>query len=160
MTPRIETIKPKMLIGITNRMSLANDQTSALWREFLVRKEEITNRMNTDRYSIQDYGKIDFQSFTPQTEFNNWAAVEVKDNSALPEGMKPATIEGGLYAVFIHHGTPQTFPKTFQQIFGVWLPASGYQLDQRAQFEIMKEDYSPFDDNAQEEVWIPIKQQP
>ncbi|MEZ4945949.1 MAG: GyrI-like domain-containing protein [Cyclobacteriaceae bacterium] len=160
MTPRIETITPKTLVGLQIRMNLANNKTSELWRTFLQRKEEIHHRTNTDRYSIQVFDSPQhMNTFTPLTEFDKWAAVEVNDATRMPQGMKSITIEAGQYAVFIHHGAAHTFQKTFDHIFGVWLPASGYQFDHRPQFEIMKADYNPFDDNAQEEVWIPIKQQ-
>lgn len=158
MTPRIETITPKTLVGLQIRMSLANNKTSELWRAFLQRKEEIQNRTHTDRYSIQVFDPSqDINTFTPHTEFDKWAAVEVSDTTGVPQGMKSITIEAGQYAVFIHHGAAHTFPKTFDHIFRVWLPTSGYQLDHRPQFEIMQANYNPFDDNAQEEVWIPIR---
>lgn len=158
MTPRIETIIPKTLVGLQIRMTLANNKTSELWRAFLPRKEEIQHRTNTDRYSIQVFDSPQhMNNFTPHTEFDKWAAVEVSDTTHLPQDMKSITIEAGQYAVFLHHGAAHTFQKTFGYIFGKWLPASGYQLDHRPQFEIMQADYNPFDDNAQEEVWIPIR---
>lgn len=158
MTPRIETIKEKTLVGLQIRMTLANNKTSELWRAFLPRKEEIQHRTHTDRYSIQVFDlSQNINPFTPHTEFDKWAAVEVSDTTHLPQGMKSITIEAGKYAVFIHHGAAHAFQKTYDHIFGVWLPASGYQFDHRPQFEIMKANYNPFDENAQEEVWIPIR---
>lgn len=156
MTPRIEIIKERMLVGLQVKMSLANNKTSELWREFLRRKNEVINRSNTDRYSIQIYNQP-MDAFTPHTEFDRWAALEVTSLSDIPKGMKPITIEGGQYAVFIHHGAANNYQETFQYIFETWLPASSYQVDQRAHFEIMQQDYNPFDENAKEEVWIPIK---
>lgn len=156
MTPRIEIIKEKILVGLQVRMSFANDKTSELWREFLRRKNEVINRSNTQRYSIQVYNKS-MDAFTPHTEFDRWAAVEVTSLSDIPQGMQSITIEGGEYAVFIHRGAANNYQRTFQYIFGTWLPASSYQVDQKAHFEIMPQDYNPFDENAQEEVWIPIK---
>ncbi len=63
----------------------------------------------------------------------------------------------GLYAVFIHKGDASTAPKTFEYIFGTWLPNSEYLLDNRPHFEILGEKYKNEDPNSEEEVWIPIK---
>ena len=60
------------------------------------------------------------------------------------------------YAVFIHKGTPQDFPKTFAYIFENWIPNSKYKVDSREHFELIPETYRPDDSNAKEEVWIPI----
>lgn len=67
-------------------------------------------------------------------------------------------LTGGLYAVFIHKGGPNTFPKTFQYIFRTWLPASDYTVDNRAHFEILGEKYKNEDPNSEEEVYIKRKQ--
>lgn len=98
MTPRIETITPKTLVGLQIRMNLANNKTSELWRTFLQRKEEIHHRTNTDRYSIQVFDSPQhMNTFTPLTEFDKWAAVEVNDATRMPQGMKSITIEAGQY---------------------------------------------------------------
>lgn len=158
MTPKIESIKPKTLVGLHVRMTLAENKTSELWRAFLPRAQEINNRSNTLRYSIQVYDATqDITTFTPQTAFSKWAAVEASLTEPLPDGMSSITIPEGKYAVFIHHGAASEFAKTFQFIFGKWLPSSGYQFDNRPQFEVMQADYNPFDENAMEEVWIPIR---
>jgi AraC family transcriptional regulator len=48
-------------------------------------------------------------------------------------------------------------PKTFQYIFGTWLPNSEYVLDNRPHFEILGEKYKNDDPTSEEEIWIPIK---
>ena len=47
--------------------------------------------------------------------------------------------------------------KTFQYIFGTWMPDSGYKWDNRPQFEILGEKYKNNDPSSEEEIWIPIK---
>jgi AraC family transcriptional regulator len=42
-------------------------------------------------------------------------------------------------------------------IFQTWLPASGYEYDNREQFEIMGEKYHHMDPRSEEEVWIPVR---
>ena len=55
---------------------------------------------------------------SPQTEFTKCAMVEVSEFKNIPRGMETLTLVGGLYAVFIHKGRVQDFPKTLEYIFG------------------------------------------
>ncbi len=156
--PKITEITERKLIGIRTAISLSNDKTRELWQQFMPRRNEIAGFLNNRFYSMQVYDKNqDFNSFTPNTMFEKWAAVEVVDFGTVPEGMEPYLLASGKYAVFIHRGPASAFQKTYQHIFGVWLPNSDYELDSRAHFEILEEHYDPNDPNAEEEVWIPIK---
>ena len=100
---------------------------------------------------------FDIRSFTPQTLFTKWAAVEVENIGSIPNGMEAYELKGGLYAVFLHKGTPAEFPATMQYIFQQWLPKSEYFLDQREHFELLGEKYKNNHPDSEEEVWIPIK---
>lgn len=158
MEPRIELLSPKKLIGKHVKMCYANNQTGELWRNFMIRRKEITNNLNSDLYSLQVYDKsLDFRQFSPQTEFEKWALTEVSDFDSIPEGMEKYELEGGLYAVFDFKGMPADFPKVFQYILGTWLPNSEYELDNREHFELIGEKYKNNDPNSEEEIWIPIK---
>jgi len=42
---------------------------------------------------------------------------------------------GGRYAVVTHKGQYETLGKTYQQIYGGWLPQSGYDLRDAPAFE-------------------------
>ncbi|HSG48158.1 MAG TPA: GyrI-like domain-containing protein, partial [Longimicrobiales bacterium] len=64
----------------------------------------------------------------------------------------------GLYAVFEHHGTADSFGRTAEYIFGHWLPESPYQLAPREFFEVLGPGYRPDDPEAVEDVWIPIRE--
>ncbi|MCX6225336.1 MAG: GyrI-like domain-containing protein [Bacteroidia bacterium] len=124
----------------------------------LIPRIEIANQISDLLYAIQVYGpSMNFETFNPDYPFIKWATVEVPDFDSIPEGMKPFTLPGGLYAVFIHKGTGAEASKTFGYIFGTWLPASEYIADQRPHFEILGEKYKRNDPSSEEEVWIPIK---
>ena len=108
---------------------------------------------------MQIYDKsLDFKDFNQNTEFEKWAAIEVTDFNIIPNEMESYTLISGLYAVFVHKGPANEFQKTFQFIFGQWLPSSEYILDNRAHFELLGEKYKNNDPNSEEEVWIPIRQ--
>lgn len=155
MQPAIETLTDRQLIGIQLRMSLSNNKTAELWRSFMPRRREIQNNLSLDLFSIQVYGQpVDFSQ--PDQEFVKWAAVEVSNFDAVPDGMDTLLLHGGLYAVFHYIGS-STDTNIFRYIFGTWLPSSDYLLDDRPHFEILGEKYRNADPTSEEDIWIPIK---
>jgi AraC family transcriptional regulator len=158
--PRIEILSPKKLVGVGARMSLADDSTPQLWQSLMPRRTEIENRLTREYISLRAYGKSGMapaEMFAPKTEFEKWAAVEVDGHENIPEGMRGYSLEGGVYAVFVHRGPASAFALTMQRIFLEWLPASDYELDDREHFEVLQEGWSPVDPSVEEEIWVPIR---
>jgi AraC family transcriptional regulator len=109
-------------------------------------------------YSVEIYHDPDFfKDIDPSKEFEKWAAVEVTGPGFIPPGMETIILPEGPYAVFIHRGAASDGPKTYQYIFGKWLPSSEYLLDDRPHFALMGEKYKNNDPDSEEEIWIPIK---
>lgn len=159
MDCRIETLAEKKMIGHRRVMSFANNETRQLWQGFMPHRKEIGNAIGTELYSVQVYdAAFSFERFDPIREFEKWAVVEVTDFESVPEGMEALTIPGGLYAVFHHVGPASAGPRTFQYIFGTWLPGSDYVLDTRPHFEVLGEKYKNEDPASEEDIWIPIRQ--
>ncbi len=157
MKPRIEILDPKKLIGIRKKMSLTENTTAVLWRDFMSKRSSVKNRVSTEYFSMQVYGDGEKELFSPKTLFEKWAAVEVSTDEVIPDGMESYSLCGGKYAVFNHKGPAAAFPKTMHYIMTIWLPESEYELDNREYFELLLEGYDPLDPEAEEEVWIPIK---
>ena len=154
MSPEIREFPGKLFAGVRRRMSLVNDRTSELWREFRSREVEIPKRVAGETYSVKVYdSSYSFANFDPSAEFEKWAAAEVSD---LSDRFEMIEVPAGKYAVFLHKGTAADAPQTFGYIFGQWLPNSGFELDLRPHFDVMPEGYDPFDPNSEEEIWIPI----
>lgn len=156
MEPRIETLQDKKLVGTRLSISLANNKTGDIWKNFIPRLREITNNLSSDLISMAIYKPNYFSDFKPTNEFEKWAAIEVADFDNLPNGLETFTLKGGLYAVFDYKG-PCTDMSIFQYIFGTWMPKSDYILDERPHFEILGDKYKNADPNSEEEIWIPIK---
>ncbi|MES2141151.1 MAG: GyrI-like domain-containing protein [Bacteroidota bacterium] len=156
MQPRIETLKEKKLVGLSLKMSLADNKTAELWQSFMPRRKEINNPQATEIFSLQVYEPSYFDSFDPYKVFEKFALVEVTDFEVIPHKMKKFTLPGGLYAVFDYKGL-STDTKIFEYIFSTWLPGSTYSLDNRPHFEILGEKYANNDPNSEEAIWIPIK---
>lgn len=154
--PEIRDFAGKLLVGVRRRTSFANDRTSEIWREFRMSEKNIRERVGRESYSVKVYDAgYSFERFDPSAEFDKWAAAEVKTPNNAGETLE---IPAGKYAVFIHKGPATEAQRTFSYIFREWVPNSEFELDQRPHFEVLPEGYDPFDPEAQEEVWIPIKE--
>jgi AraC family transcriptional regulator len=157
MIPRIEILAEKKFIGKRMTMSLADNKTLDLWQNFMPRRKEIKNNIGTDLFSIQLYDPFYFRSFDPAALFEKWAAIEVEEFGIVPDGMEAFLLEGGLYAVFNYKGSSGKAAETFQYIFRIWLPDSGFLLDNRPHFEVLGTKYNNDDPDSEEEIWIPVK---
>nr|WP_315200479.1 GyrI-like domain-containing protein [uncultured Flavobacterium sp.] len=157
MTPRIETLNKKKLIGKRLTMSFANYKVSELWRSFMPIRKEINDKLSNDLISMTIYKPTHFLNFSPSNEFEKWAAVEVSDFDNVPSEMETFTLAGGLYAIFDYKGL-NTDDSIFRYIYGEWIPNSDYDLDNRPHFEILGDKYKNNDPASEEEIWIPIKQ--
>ena len=157
MEPEIRTVAEKKLVGKRLSMSFTNNLTQQLWQSFMPVKKEITGVMGADLYSLQNYPPGFFTPFNPAATFEKWATVEVAGFKKLPPGLETLILPAGLYAVFIHKGPASEGAGTFQYIFQTWLPASGYELDDRPHFEVMGAKYKNDEQDSEEEVWIPVR---
>lgn len=156
MTPRIEIVNEKKLVGTRFTMSFANYKIAELWGDFMPRRKEITNNLTNDLISLAVYKPAHFSDFDPENEFDRWAAVEVADFNNVPAEMETFVLQGGLYAVFEYKGL-NTDIAIFQYIFGTWMPGSKYVLDDRPHFEVLGNKYKNNDPASEEEIWIPIR---
>ncbi|HEU4789135.1 MAG TPA: GyrI-like domain-containing protein [Flavobacterium sp.] len=154
MTPRIEILSEKKLIGKRLQMSLANNKTHELWQTFMPRRAEIQNPISADLFAVQVYEPTYFEAFAPNAVFEKWATLEVSDFDNIPAEMESFTLSDGLYAVFELKGHDIVI---FDYIFRTWIPNSKYNLDNRPHFEILGAKYKKDDPNSEEEIWIPIK---
>lgn len=156
--PKLVETAERRLAGLKARMSFVDDRTSELWRTFRSRESEISDRIGMNSFSVKVYDLYySFSNFDPAAEFDKWAAAEIRNTGAVPVQFAETTIPKGEYAVFIHRGTPADAPRTFGYIFGTWLPNSEFVIDQRPHFEVLPAGYDPFDPEAEEEIWIPVK---
>ncbi|MFI0426045.1 MAG: GyrI-like domain-containing protein [Flavobacterium sp.] len=155
MKPTIKIFPETKFIGKNLSFSYTDYRAFELWSSFMPRRNEIQNALGTDLFNIQ-INPENFD-FNPQTKFVKWAVVPVSDFDFVPEGMQLLIVEEGLYAVFNHIGDASKARETFGYIYGVWLPNSEYELDNRPQFEILGEKYKNNAADSEEEIWIPVK---
>ena len=154
--PEIKKLKEKKLVGKRLTMSLVDNKTAELWKSFMSKRGEITTILTNDLISMQVYSLGYFEDFRLVNKFEKWAVVEVSDFQAIPDELETFILTEGLYAVFAYKGS-STDNSIFQYIFGVWLPNSDYNLDNRPHFEILGEKYKNADPDSEEEIWIPVR---
>jgi AraC family transcriptional regulator len=157
MLLRFEVLTEKKLVGKCIATSFADNKTAQLWRSFMPHRNEITTALGPMLYSVEIYPAGYFEQFDPTTQFEKWAAMEVKDFAGIPENMTSLFIPAGLYAVFIHRGPASRAAATYEYIFRTWLPAADFVLDQRPHFAVMNEKYRHEDAASEEEVRIPVR---
>ncbi len=156
--PKILETGEKILVGMRITTTLLEGRESELWRTFRSRASEIPERTGINFFSVKVYGAdYSFSSrFDPNAAFDKWAAIEVANFVEVHEDFEQLIIPVGRYAVFIHYGTPAMAAVTFGHIFGSWLPNSDFEVDHRPHFEVLGDKWSPFDPEAEEEVWVPV----
>lgn len=157
--PRFEKCPKLSLVGKKLLMSIIENRTQELWKSFMPKRGQITNRVGEEYYSVEVYSGLDyFKAFDPIKKFEKWAAVKVNDYNSVPETMEQLIIPEGDYAVFLYKGESSNVTSFYQYIFTEWLPNSEYELDDRPHFAVMAEKYKNNDPSSEEEIWIPIRE--
>lgn len=142
--------------GIRGNTSLSNNQIPELWEYFL--------RFHINSYHFTGIGySICETQQTAYTEegdvsFSVLIGSSVKNFDNLPKTLVGKTLKAGRYAVFTHRGTFANLFKSYQYIYGTWLPTSKEELDDREDFEVYKRRVLSFDDPKNEvKIFIPLK---
>ncbi|MFN5033814.1 MAG: GyrI-like domain-containing protein [Bacteroidota bacterium] len=152
--PSFIEIAEAYLVGKQLEMSLQQNRTAELWGSFVPLIKAIPNRLDSFRYSLQEYPPHYFDQFNPTLPFKKWALVAVKNHSSIPETCHGFILPGGLYAVFHLKGNDT---QIFQYIYSSWLPSSGYVLDHRPHFELLGDKYKNGDPASEEDIYIPVR---
>ncbi|MEL4307659.1 GyrI-like domain-containing protein [Joostella sp. CR20] len=153
----IKILKEHFLVGKSVSMSILENKTQMLWKQFMPKRRKIKNVISDDFFSVEVYPNDYFDAFIPTKTFKKWAAVKVENFKNQPEEFEQLYIPEGKYAVFTYKGKSSEAYKCYQYIYGEWLSVSGNSLDNRPHFAVMGEKYKNDDPTSEEEIWIPIK---
>jgi AraC family transcriptional regulator len=155
MDAKILTKQAFKIIGMSYFGENKNKEISRLWDAFLPRMESIKNRINPPiSYGIC----YPVEGKSNEAAFEYIAAVEVSDLIDLPEEMVGRTIPARKYAVFTHKGSVDKILETYQAVYAVWQPKSGYELLKAPDFEYYDERFNPDNPETSElDIYIPIK---
>lgn len=156
LSPKIMTVEEISIIGIRFNTTINGKETVAMWQKF-------HGQIPHDLLSNKQYGVFEavkdctLQSFHADRESTAFIGVETPENYPVPEHMLSKKLCGGKYAVFTHKGTVDTLIQTYQYIWGVWFPKSGFQIADRDDFECYTERFAGADhDKSEIDIYFPI----
>lgn len=150
MDPEIKSLPGFTVVGLPYRGINEKNEIPQLWEQFVPRVDEIKHRIR-DHKAYGVIGTADEKT----GEFDYLTGLPVESVGDLPDGMRSWEVPEQLYAVF-----PCTLPSlmhTFQYIYQVWLPQSGYTRADGPEFELYDENFRPDEGRLDMFVYIPIK---
>lgn len=146
-----------MLAGKHLTVTHSNERSAELWRSFMPLRKTITTAVSNDLFSVQVYPNgLDISTYHPDAPFEKWAAIEVTGFEQIPSELDTLLLPEGSYAVFSYRGLPAAAQPFINEIFTVWLPQSGYRLDDRPHFAVMGEKYTNSSADSEETFWVPV----
>lgn len=157
-SPELVMLKETRVAGLRGTTSLFDNRLPGLWEEFM--------RLHKDLFVTAGagYGICETQQtvYTKDGDvmFAAMVGSPVNTFDELPLFLPLDTkiLRAGKFAVFTHRGTFANLFKTYQYIFGTWLPAAKEELDDREDFEVYEREVSTFDAPDNEvKIYIPIK---
>jgi AraC family transcriptional regulator len=149
MVPKFVSLPAFTLVGMKMRVRPQGKVPGELWDEFGPRMGEVQHVAGPDIA----YGLTDNMNMGTG-EFDYMAGLQVGSAADIPAGMTAHDVPAQTYAVF-----PCTLPTiraTFDHIYAVWLPGSGYARTSGPELELYDETFDPRDPASVFEVYIPI----
>ena len=89
--------------------------------------------------------------------FEYVAGFPVSQVEDVPVGFVVRQVPEYTYAVFAHRGDLAGLGKTYEYIYEVWLPQSGYQLAAKIDFEYYDQDFKDFAPDSVFYIYLPVK---
>ena len=149
MEPKFVSLPAFTLVGMKVRVKPQSNTPGQLWDEFGPRMGEIQHPAAPDvAYGVTD--NMDMAT----GEFDYFAGMEVSSTAAIPASMVALDVPAQTYAVF--PCTLPTIPETYQEIYGIWLPRSGYLRAPGPELEVYGEAFDPREPASVFEAYIPV----
>lgn len=154
--PEILLLEETKVAGFRGTVSLSDNRIPELWGRFL-RVCKDMDVFTGVGYSICETQQTAYTK-DGDVAFSVLVGGSVHCFDGLPPALVRKTLCAGKYAVFTHHGSFANLVKTYQYIYGTWLPTAKEELDDREDFEVYEREVLSFDDADNEvRIFIPIK---
>ena len=153
MEPRIVSLPEFTIVGMPYFGKNENQEIAVLWGKFNPRIKEIKNIAD----GSAAYGLCTSKPELKTGEFEYVAGFRVTSEEEIPEGMVVRHVLANQYAVFTHVGALENLRDTYDFIYHVWLPQSGYQINGRIDFEWYDQDFKDFAPDSRFYIYVPIK---
>lgn len=149
------------LAGMHTQTSFNDNKIPELWQKFMPRVKEFCTISCTDfYYAVHPFEtELDINNFDETISIKRWACVPVHNFENLPKGIETYTLQAGKYLKYIYKGRAQDIFPFVKMLYTEWLPASGYTLDERDDFEIIDNSryFGPHHPASEIDLYVPIK---
>jgi AraC family transcriptional regulator len=155
MNVKIKTL-PNYHIAYMRNIGPYGPEVGKLWNK-LNQWAELYSLRTNDRISLGI--SYDNPNVTAPEKCRYDAALVVPKNFKADTQVNLADVPGGKYAVLKYAGTPMDIGKAYSDLFGVWLPNSGFQPDNRPIFELYvgEAEIDPRKGTLKCEICMPIR---
>jgi AraC family transcriptional regulator len=157
MTPQIVTVPEIYIMGIRYKTTISGNESGSMWQFF---NRQISDAFrNYERYGIfETLEDCSSNTFNSQSEITALVGIEYPKEQPMLNGMQRKKLFGGTYAKFVHTGKVENLIQTYHYIWGVWFPKSGFELDNRDDFECYTERFLGENmERSEIDIYFPIK---
>ncbi len=154
MEPKFKRLDDLIVVGLQTLNTCHYNVIPVLWQRFLKRESEVQH------VAIENVGigvSFDIEKKGKDSEYFHLVGHPVSNTGEIPEGMTYRKIPAHDYAVFTHHGPLSTLGKTYDFIYGEWLPQSEYEYDDSNELEWYDERFDPESEESEFDIYVPIK---
>jgi AraC family transcriptional regulator len=123
-----------------------------LWDRFVPRLASLPPPVGGRTWGVC-FGDRPADPSAPKTFFY-MAALEVEGLGDIPPDMVGKTVPAARYAVFTHRGGLSGLHATIREVWGRWLPASGYRPAGTPDLELYDERFHP--ETGEIDLYVPI----
>jgi AraC family transcriptional regulator len=161
LKPEITIISSTHILGIRFETSIDENCSVSMW-EKLNQQITVFNDPQLSfcrRYEIYEVAdSCSAQSFGGDCSINAFIGIEYPSRIKTEYGLQTKELSEGKYAKFVHVGTVDTLLNTYQYIWSVWFPKSGYELAEQDDFECYTERFlGPNNPHSEIDIYFPVK---
>ncbi|WP_343250098.1 AraC family transcriptional regulator [Diplocloster hominis] len=155
-TPDILILQETKVAGLRGTTSLSDNRIPKLWEQYQLLHKKLSVTADAG-YIICETQQTAYAKDGDVT-FSVMAGSPINNHDTLPPPLSEKTLSAGRYAVFTHRGPLTNLFKTYQYIYGTWLPTSKEKLDNRDDFEVYNREILSYNAPDNEvRIHIPIK---
>ena len=153
MEPTFVNLPTFTVVGMRYFGKNENQEIHAMWEEANKNFHKVKNVSKQAAYGV-----CQNVPGAAAGEFEYVAGLQVSKVEDVPTGMVVRQVPMQKYAVFTHVGALDKLRETYNYIYQVWLPKSGYKLTGGPDFEFYNEDFKDFAPDSRFYIYVPLQE--
>lgn len=155
MEPKFVDLSAFDVVGLAGRFVVGKTEgIPALWGQFIGTWQKAGKAFPDVSYGVC-YDESDGTG-GEALPFSYLAAFPIGEGLETPTGLERRTLPANQYAVFTHRGPVMEIQKTYADIFGSWLPTSGYRRGEGPDFELYDERFDDKTMSGEVDIYLPV----